>query len=127
MVPAAREREERLRRGRLEAGTLRDRFPSASLVSVELIFDPATELPHAPQSFALYPAARAFFWYPCPYGDCDGVFDLSVPAERALENTKPRVSGVLECTGVRVRDRRPKQPCGLRVNYSISAKHERKA
>lgn len=124
---AAPEREERLRRARLEARALREVFPTASQVNVDLTFDPASELLHAPQSFSLYPAARAFFSYPCPYGDCDGVFDLKAPAERALERTKSRVAGLLECTGVRARDRQPRQPCALRVNYSISAKHARKA
>jgi hypothetical protein len=123
-VPASREREERLRKGRMAAQALRDVFPSATLVTVNLNFVPTEAPPHAAQSFSLYPAARAFFSYPCPYGDCDGIYDLSTEADRAVANGKSRVTGVLTCDGMRARDGRQGQPCGLRVNYSIGAEHE---
>jgi hypothetical protein len=117
-VSAAREREERLRQARLSAQPLRDVFPSASLVKVQLTFPAAAAFPHAAQSFALYPAARAVFLYRCPYGDCDGIYDLTAEANRALHAEKGCTQGVLECAGLRGR-----AVCGLRMSYTIAATH----
>jgi hypothetical protein len=122
-LSSAREREERLRKARMEAPALRDAFPSATLVTVNLSFLPATEPLHAAQSFVLYPAARACFTYPCPYGDCDGIYDLTAEADRTLGREKARVTGTVECGGSRTRNGNG-QPCGLRLSYTISAKHE---
>lgn len=113
-----------MRRARLETRPLREVSPGATLVTVDLSFDPAAEQAHAEQRFALYPAARAFFLYPCPFGDCDGIFDLSAIAGRTLERTKPRIAGSLECTGARPRAHQERQQCGLRAKYVISAQHE---
>jgi hypothetical protein len=123
-VSAAREREERLREARMGARTLREAFPSASVVTVQLTFLPATAPLHAAQSFALYPAARAVFLYPCPYGDCDGIYDLTAEADRALGARKARVAGVLECAGMRTSQGQSAQCCGLRLSYTIAATHE---
>jgi hypothetical protein len=103
---------------------LRAAFPNAATVNVQLRFLPATAPLHAAQSFMLYPAARAYFSYPCPYGDCDGIYDLSTPAHQALGRKAGSVSGTLECAGVRSRDGLQRQPCGLRVSFTISAQHE---
>ena len=123
-VSSFREREERLRKGRDAAQTLRTAFPNAATVNVQLRFLPATAPLHAAQSFMLYPAARAYFSYPCPYGDCDGIYDLSAPAHQALGRKGGTVNGTLECAGVRSRDGLQRQPCGLRVSYTISAQQE---
>jgi hypothetical protein len=123
-VSSFREREERLRKGRDAAQTLRAAFPNTSTVNVQLRFLPATAPLHAAQSFMLYPAARAYFSYPCPYGDCDGIYDLAAPAQQALGRKTGSVSGTLECAGVRSRDGLQRQPCGLRVSYTITAQHE---
>jgi hypothetical protein len=123
-VSPAREREERLRKGRAVAHTLRDAFPSATVVNVHLKFLCTSAPLHAAQSFSLYPAARAYFAYPCPYGDCDGIYDLSAAADQTLGREKTRVAGVVECSGSRSRDGLQGQPCGLRVSYTITAKHE---
>jgi hypothetical protein len=123
-VSAYREREERLRRGRDAAQPLRVAFPSAATVEVQLQFLPASTPPHAAQSFRLYPAARAFFWYPCPYGDCDGIYDLAASAQQALTSKSRGVTGTLECTGVRSRDGQQRRACGLQVSYRILAQHE---
>ena len=123
-VSSFREREERLRKGRDAAQTLRAAFPNAATVNVQLRFLPATAPLHAAQSFMLYPAARAYFSYPCPYGDCDGIYDLSAPAHQALGRKAGAVSGTLECAGVRSRDVLQRQPCGLRVSFTISAQQE---
>lgn len=121
---AFREREERLRAGRAAAPALRSVAPGAALVNVHLRFLPATAPLHAAQSFVLYPAAKAFFSYPCPYGDCDGVYDLDSEARRVLTGEKGRVTGTLECAGVRSREGLQRQPCGLRVSYTITVNHD---
>lgn len=118
----SREREERLRTARASAQPLRAVSPTTAFVSVQLRFVPALEPLHAAQSFVLYPAAKACFAYPCPYGDCDGIYDLAAEASRTLSGEKSRVTGVSECAGTRSRDGLQRQPCGLRMSYTISAK-----
>jgi hypothetical protein len=119
-VPTARDRAEELRKRRASAGTLREVSPGTALVNVQLSFLPVATPPHAAQSFVLYPAARAFFEYPCPYGGCDGVYDFSAEAERALGKHRP-VTGTVECSGMRSHEGAQKEKCGLRVSYSIFA------
>lgn len=120
-VPVARDRAEELRKRRASAGTLREVSPSTALVNVQLSFLPLSAPPHAAQSFVLYPGARAFFEYPCPYGGCDGIYDFSAEAERALSKEKKPVTGTVECSGMRSHDGSQKEKCGLRVSYSIAA------
>jgi hypothetical protein len=111
-----------LRSGRAAAQPLRDASPTTALVKVQLRFFPATAPPHATQSFVLYPAAKAYFAYPCPYGDCDGIYDLDSEANRVLTAEKGRVTGILECAGGRSSISLQRQPCGLRMSYTITAK-----
>lgn len=118
----SRERRERLRKGYDAAQTLRSAFMDAAPVRVHLEFLPVTAPPHAAQSFVMYPAARAFFEYPCPYGDCDGIYELGAAAAQALAPDSPGVSGTVECCGLRSRDGLPRQPCGLRMTYTITAR-----
>jgi hypothetical protein len=119
---ASRERRERLRKAHDAAQTLRSAFPDAAAVRVQLQFLPLTVPPHAEQSFVMYPAARAFFEYPCPYGDCDGIYELGAAAVQALAWDSSGVSGTVECCGLRCRDGLPGQPCGLRMSYTIKAR-----
>jgi hypothetical protein len=122
-LSAFRERKERFRKARDGTQTLRSAFPDATLVNVHLLFLPESAPPHAAQSFVMYPAARAFFQYPCPYGDCDGVYELGAAATQALARENSGVSGTLECSGVRSRDGLQRQPCGLGVRYAITARY----
>jgi hypothetical protein len=119
-LPTARDRADQMRKRRADSSTLREVSPGTALVNVHLNFLPLSAPPHAAQSFVLYPAARAFFEYPCPYGDCDGIYDFSAEAKRALGHEKKCITGTVECSGMRSRDGTQKQPCGLRVSYSIS-------
>jgi hypothetical protein len=91
---------------------------------VQLRFLPPSAPPHGAQSFELYPGARAFFCYPCPRGDCDGIYDLSAAASRALGPGPCEVTGTLECCGLRFRDSPQQQACSLRVSYTIKAQYE---
>ena len=120
-MPTARDRAELLRKRRADAATLREASPGTALLKIQLEFLPLSAPPHVAQSFVLYPAARAFFEYPCPYGDCDGIFNFSAEAKGAFGRDKSGVTGTVECSGMRSRDGLQKQPCGLQVSYSISA------
>jgi hypothetical protein len=115
-----RQREEYLRVRRAAAPAVRELCPSATVVSVSLRFLTPTAPSYADQSFSLYPSARAYFEYPCPHGDCDGVLDITAQAARTLQQQKPHIAGTLECSGHRGQSR---QPCALRVSYSISTEH----
>ena len=83
-----------------------------------------TNIPAA-QSHVLYPPARAFFTFPCPYADCDGQFDLTAAVNIALADPSHRTEGVLECSGARVGERASRQPCQLRLVHRIDAIYHR--
>jgi len=119
-----REREDRLRAGRAAAQTLRSVSPTATLVNVQLRFISAATPAHAAQSFVLYPPAKAYFAYPCPYGDCDGIYNLDAAANRAMAGEKSRITGTLECDGVRSHNGPSRERCGLQLKYTITAQHE---
>ena len=118
------DRAERLRNGRTTAPLLREVSPSATQIAVRLRFAAGEATTHADQSFVLFPSARAYFGFPCPYGDCDGIYDLSQAAHSALQQPAAQAaSGTLECGGVRSRHRIPHQHCGLQVSYTVTAEH----
>lgn len=121
-APTNLSRDDKLREGRASAQTLRAAAPQAAVVEVRLRFLPSAGPLAAPQSFFLYPAARAYFSYPCPHGDCDGIYDLGIEARRVLSGEKTSLTGVLECGGTRSCEGLQRQHCGLHVNYSISAR-----
>jgi hypothetical protein len=120
-TPASLGRDERLRKAHAGAKTLRTAFPGTALVSVQLHFLQESATPHAAQSFVLYPGARALFAYPCPYGDCDGIYELEAEAQRTLALEAPSISGTAECCGMRSRNGLSRQACGLQMSYSITA------
>ena len=117
------DRAERLRRNRAAAQPLREIFPAASRVTVQLQFRSDANPSHADQSFELYPGARAYFGFPCPYGDCNGIYDLGAAALSSLERSDFRAVGTLECSGTRSRHRQLGQACGLQVSYTVTAEH----
>jgi len=114
-------RAERLRRERAAAPPLREMFLLAAQVAVRLQFRSEQTPSHADQAFVLYPGARAYFGFPCPYGDCDGIYDLAAAARSALEHSASRATGTLACRGTRSRHPPPGQPCGLEVSYTVIA------
>jgi hypothetical protein len=111
-------RAERVRKERATAPLIREVCPRAMQIAVRLQFQPPS---HADQSFVLYPGARAYFGFPCPYGDCDGVYDLSHAAQSIFQGPALQATGTLECVGLRSRHRIPRQPCGLQVSYVVNA------
>ena len=123
-APSAATRQERmdqLRRDRATASVLRTAFPAVQQLRIELKFvGPGSVVP-TPQSHVLYPPARAFFEYPCPYSDCDGQFDLAGAVKAALASAAHRVEGVLACHGSRPHEHTSRQPCQLQLVYEVTA------
>ena len=121
--PAAerQERRDRLRRDRAAAPALRVVFPALQQLRLELLFQGSTSSTPAPQSHVLHPPARAFFEFPCPYADCDGQFDLTAAVGAALADSEHWAEGALECSGKRAWHIGSKQPCQLRLIYTVTA------
>jgi hypothetical protein len=118
-------RRDELLRARAAAPTLRMACPEAALVRVELEFQADPLLAHAPQAFSLFPAAKAHFAYACPFGNCDGVYDLNEIAFAILQAGKQKTRGTLKCNGHRSRNGNADDPCTLTLSYSITVRHDR--
>jgi hypothetical protein len=113
-------REQMLRR-RAAAGTLGNAFPAVEQIRVDLRFAATASSVPAAQRHALYPPAPAYFEFACPFGDCDGSFDLNGVASPLLKNADSQADGTIQCSGSRTRTGMPRQPCSLRADYSIIA------
>ena len=72
----------------------------------------------------LYPPAPAYFEFACPFGDCDGSFDLNGVASPLLKKAHPHADGSIQCSGSRTRAGLPRQPCSLRADYRITAQYQ---
>jgi len=118
-----RERREQSLRARAASDTMRDAYPSVDHLRLTLTFVDVTPAP-APQSFVLHPPARAYFEFPCPYSDCDGKFDLATIARDTIKPGRKHAEGTLVCSGERTRGRIPKQPCELRVDYTVDVAYQ---
>jgi hypothetical protein len=115
---------ERQRRDRAMTPLMRARYPQFSALRLEFDFsDEATAAP-APHLMVMHPPAQAYFLFPCPYADCDGEFDLSVPVAQLATDGETRCEGQLRCAGHRTRDRNGRTPCLLTLEYTISANVE---
>jgi hypothetical protein len=128
-VPAARKAANTIEQRRYQrqydrdrAPALRTMFPQVARVQLELSFRGAREAAPSAQTFVLYPAARAFFRYPCPCQDCDGEFDVTdaVRTMAAPDSTSTR-SRTLEfhCQGARSRDRVSGSSCPMELSCRI--------
>lgn len=115
------ERRDRLRQHRAAAPVLRVAFPTLLSLHLELEFECSAPSTPAQQSHVLHPPAQAFFEFPCPYADCDGQFDLTAAVNAALADAAHRAQGALECSGERARHIGSKQPCQLRLLYTVTA------
>jgi hypothetical protein len=111
---------ERQRRDRLATPALRTRFPQFSSVRFDFEFSDSGPFTPAPLATVMHPPACAYFFFPCPYADCDGEFNLTAPvAELAKEDDAHR-DGHLKCSGHRTGDK-GRVPCQLTVEYHIEA------
>ena len=113
-------REQLLRR-RAAAGTLGKAFPAVEQIRVDLRFAASASSVPAAQRHALYPPAPAYFEFACPFGDCDGSFDLNGVASPLLKKAASQADGTIQCSGSRTRTGTERQPCSLRADYSIIA------
>jgi len=110
-----------LRRDQQAAPKLSVMFPAVEQLRIELSFEGGGATTPVPQSRILHPPARAHFSFPCPYGDCDGRFELAAAVHAAVEGPSHRLEGVLECTGSRASDVGSKSPCRLLLHFTLTA------
>ncbi len=106
---------EKQRRNRLMSKELRVQFPQLSSIRLDFAFSDETSQPPAPQSIVLHPPARAYFVYPCPYASCHGEFDLAANVADIAKQGHSESAGHTKYTSERVRGRRGKTPCDLRI------------
>jgi hypothetical protein len=114
-------RVDQLRRDRAGSQALRAAFPSVQKLRLAFTFAGSHVNMPVPQRHELYPAARAFFTYPCPYPGCDGYFDLSTAVRSAVEGSSHLAEGAMECEGSRPRDHASRQSCLLQLRYEVDA------
>ena len=107
---------ERQRRGRTAAPAMRARYPSLNSLQVDFDFSDQGEFLPSPQVTVFHPPAPAYFCFACPYGDCDGEFDLTKSVDLAVSSREPQASGQIRCVGTRHRG----TACTLCLEYSIS-------
>ena len=117
------QRREQSRRRRAAAGTLDDQFPAVARIRVELSFPETVGPAPARQLHDMYPPAPAYFDFACPYGDCDGGFDLNQVAASLMKNATPHVDGTIDCSGNR--GGMTRLPCNLRAHYRIAAEYQK--
>jgi hypothetical protein len=117
-------RREQMLNARTRAAALRDIYPDLGQLGIELVFDDHIAPKPSPQLRTLYPAAPAFFRFPCPCTDCDGDFDLTTAVAGLMEKSSVRkltTGGTLTCAGVRLRDRADNKACTMTVTYKLVA------
>jgi hypothetical protein len=117
-------RLDQLRQARVDAPTLRQILPNAAQVWVELAFDADARLAQSARVFKIYPAAQAYFVYSCPFGDCDGVFDLNEPVFAMLRTHTCQATGALHCAGHKPRRADPGLQCGLGMAYAVGVSYD---
>jgi hypothetical protein len=120
-IPSSTRRDE-LRRARAAAPILRLACPEASVVRVNLEFQKNPLLAHAPQTLSLYPPAKAFFAYECPFGDCDGVYDLNELVWETLKTGRYTMDGRVTCNGHRAGNGVDGSVCQLALSYLIKVR-----
>jgi hypothetical protein len=112
---------ERQRRDRAATQIMRARYPQFASLRLDFAFKDDVAFSPAPQVNVMHPPARAYFVFPCPYADCDGEFDLSAPVDQIAREGVTQAAGHLKCCGQRNRDRNGRSPCGLALEYTITA------
>lgn len=111
---------ERQRRNRAVTPSLRVRFPQFASLRIDFEFSDHGPFTPAPMANVLHPPASAYFFFPCPYADCDGEFDLTVPVAELARDHDNRREGQICCTGHRTGDNGP-AACRLTLEYLIEA------
>lgn len=106
----------RQRQHRLEAATIRMRYPQLESMQLDFVFSDRTDFIPSPLMTVFHPPAPAYFCFACPYDNCDGAFDLTRQVELAVGAREIASRGQLRCTG----GRHGGTPCTLCVEYSIA-------
>jgi hypothetical protein len=117
-------RRDQLRKARLDAPTLRTLLPAAEQVSVELTFDMDARLAQAPVTSTVFPPAQAHFVYGCPFGDCDGTYDLDAEIFGMLREGVSEAIGAQHCCGHRASRSGHGPRCGLGVTYAVTVQYQ---
>jgi hypothetical protein len=126
-APTRKAQIEQSRRDRTTAPVLRAAFPTLQHLRIELRFQGSGSSVPTPQTHMLYPPARAFFEYRCPYSDCDGQFDLKGAVRAALTDATHRSEGLLECQGSRGQDHASRRACLLQLIYQVTAIYQQQS
>jgi hypothetical protein len=113
-------RLDRLRHARFNAPTLREFLPAATQVLVELTYVGDAHLAQGSHAFTVFPPAQAHFVYACPFGDCDGTYDLNETIFALLREEGRRATDVLHCAGHRTSRGISGPQCGLGVAYAVT-------
>jgi hypothetical protein len=122
---ARRQRYDRLRRDRAASKAISSAYPKIATLGLELHFEGSDPRVPTDQVHEMHPPARAFFEFPCPYADCDGEYNLTDAVGAALANSRKSSTGVLECSGTRVKDHTGRQQCKLHLHYTITPRYSR--
>jgi hypothetical protein len=112
---------ERQRRDRAATQLMRDRYPQIASLRLDFDFSDSGPFTPAPQVTVLHPPARTYFFFPCPYADCDGEFDLTEAVTRLMREDETHAGGQLTCCGQRTREKQQHSPCQLMLEYTIVA------
>ena len=121
------QRQAERQRRRAAAGPLHSAFPNVEQVRVVLRFVTPKGPAPAAQTHALYPAAPASFEFSCPFGDCDGSFDLDDVIRPLLAKSGGSASGTQSCAGSRAGGNMTRQPCRLRLAFRVLATYRLRA
>jgi len=124
LARARKEQMEQSRRDRATAPMLRTAFPTLLHLRIEFRFQGSGSSAPTSQTHLLYPPARAFFEYQCPYSDCDGQFSLDGAVRAALADATHRAEGVLECHGSRGQDVASRRACLLQLTYKVTPTYQ---
>jgi hypothetical protein len=112
---------ERQRRDRAATQLMRDRYPQFASLRLDFEFSDAGPFTPAPQVTVLHPPARTYFFFPCPYADCDGEFDLTEAVARLVREDGNKAEGQITCCGQRTREKEQRSPCKLVLEYVVEA------
>jgi hypothetical protein len=105
-------------RDRATAPALSTSYPTLASLRVGFDFNDGAKFVPSSQVTVFHPPARAYFRFACPYGDCDGEFDLTQAVELMTSGDQLRAGGHLRCVGTR----HGGTQCTLCLTYSVAAR-----
>lgn len=114
------QRRDSARRRRAAAGTFAQSFPNVERLRLALDFVESKGPNPVRQLHELFPPAAAVLEFSCPYGDCDGCFDITDTVTRMLSKGASVGSGVFVCQGSRPAPHLGRRSCTLQLRYRIA-------